>query len=495
MSKKTRILILAANPWSTKRLSLDEECQRIQDLLERSALKDEFDVHYSTALRGEKLQERILKFKPHIIHFSGHGEEDGLLFADATGDKAHEVSKAALAQLFRICNPNLKVVFLNACYSANQADEIMAQVPFLVGMNAAINDEAAIYFSEGFYTAIFTQTCLDVEQAYQAGLNQMNIMNITEKEQKKPILKKRITPFISSCIADIFVFFADADKDWANNFIDYLQKRLRQELYPDGSPVICFRANLDNIESSALVLLITSNAFLQLQELNRERFRTLAQQKPIYLIETESHKVPEALRGLSRYRFWSDDEDAGIVSLQGNAYIEKADQVAVILAKKLRNLRSKHESQQRVEEEIRVENATPQSIPSSVFINSAPEDLKLTEQIKFQLKQQGVSCILLPMPHTSSLSPSTIREDVESKITGCDAVLVVCKNTTPTWASKQILDCLRLRHKRDVPFKIVALHQSDSHHDLGIEWDLMQTYICPPQSIASYIPEFVKVLK
>lgn len=495
MSEKTKILILAANPWDTKRLSLDEEHQRIQDVWESSPLEDAFEVHYYPALRGEKLQQRILKIKPHIIHFSGHGEENGLLFADPTGDKTHEVSKAALAQLLGICK-DLKAVFLNACYSANQSDDMVAQVPFLVGMNAAINDMAAIRFSEGFYTAIFNQTTLDIEQAYQAGLNQMELTKIPEKEQKKPVLKKRILPFVPSCQSDVFICFADADKKWKEDFVETLQKKLKQGLYPEGSPIICSSADLNNIESSAMILLLTSGNFLQNHTPRLANFQALAKKQPIYLIEIESYTIPIELKGLSRHKFWVDDEQDGLVALKGDAYIEKSDQVADLMVKKLRELRSKHESQQRVEKEIRIEDFSSHSIiPASVFINSAPEDLKLTEQIKSLLKQQGVSCILLPMPRTGNPSPSEIREDMESKITGCDAMLVVCENTTPIWASKQIMDCLRLQRKRDMPFKIIALHRSERHRDLGIEWDVMKTYICPPQNIASYVPQFVGELK
>jgi len=149
-----RILILAANPWSTNRLDLGEEYQRIQDLWERSNLQERFELRHYPALRGEALQEKVLKFKPHIIHFSGHGEADSLIFTDLTGDKAHEVSKSALAELFKLCTPDLKAVFLNACYSANQAKEIVEQVDCVIGMNAAIDDLAAISFSQGFYTSM-----------------------------------------------------------------------------------------------------------------------------------------------------------------------------------------------------------------------------------------------------------------------------------------------------------------------------------------------------
>lgn len=132
--EKTKILILAANPWETDRLDLGEEYQRIQDLWENSNLQEKFDLRYYPALRGVALQEKVFKFKSNLIHFSGHGEADSIMLSDLAGDKIHEVSKIALAELFRLCAPDLKAVFLNACYSAEQADEMAEQVDYVIGM-------------------------------------------------------------------------------------------------------------------------------------------------------------------------------------------------------------------------------------------------------------------------------------------------------------------------------------------------------------------------
>lgn len=497
MNEKTRILILTANPWGMKKpLSLDEEHQRIKDLLESSPLEDNFEIHYYSALRSERLQQKVLKFNPHIIHFSGHGKEKGgLLFADPTGEKSHEVSKAALAQLLSLCK-DLKAVFLNACYSANQAEELVAQVPFLVGMNAAIDDGAAICFSEGFYTAIFSQkNNLDIEQAYQAGLNQMKIEKISEEEQEKPVLKKRKLPFVPSCQSDVFICFADADTQWKDEFFGYFEKKLKFGLYPDGIPVICSTTDLKGIESSAMILLLTSDNFLQQHNCHLANFQALAKNKIIYSIEIEKYKIPNELKGLSRHKFWGTDEFDEIIALEGDSYRVKFDEVADLVVKSLRKLRSQHESQQRVVQEMTIKKDASLSLPDIVFINSAPEDSEITDEIKYLLKQQGVKRIMLPLSHTDNPLPSTIRRDREANIVTCDAVLVVCKHTEIAWAREQIRACMRLEHKRDAPFKVIALHRTERHSDLNIDWDIIQTYVCPPQNIASYVPRFVEALK
>ncbi|HEX8201679.1 MAG TPA: hypothetical protein VF590_14445, partial [Isosphaeraceae bacterium] len=60
----------------------------------------------------------------------------------------------ALAELFRLFDPDVRCVVLNSCYSATQAAEIVRHIDYVVGMKQAIGDEAAIEFSRGFYDAL-----------------------------------------------------------------------------------------------------------------------------------------------------------------------------------------------------------------------------------------------------------------------------------------------------------------------------------------------------
>lgn len=486
-----RILILAANPWNTNRLDLGEEYQRIQDSLDESELKNQFELKYHPALRAENLLKKVLEFKPHLIHFSGHGEADSLIFTDLTGDKAHEVTKQALADLFKLLAPDLKAVFLNACYSATQAEEIVEQVDYVIGMNAAINDLAAISFSQGFYTAIFRQNTLDIEQAFAAGLSQMNNVNISATERQKPELQKRPKTYVPSYKHDVFISFADADTQWATNFISYLQKQLKSKLATSDGFQLCINNDFSQLESSAMLLIIASPAYCQQYACYFEQLGTHAQR---HLIEMTSYSIPDSLKGVSRQKFWFDDEQQGIVSLQGAAHIDKANQVAELVAKQLQELRIQHEGKKRLEDDIKAKEDKSASILASVFLNSAPEDLELTHHIKSLLKKNGVNCVLVPMERTDKLSSKEIRDDIENKISGCDAVLVLCEQTTAVWANKQIIDCQRLQRKRETPFKIIAIHRGKDQPDLGIDWDLLKTYDCPPKQVEAYLQEFIGAL-
>jgi hypothetical protein len=70
---------------------------------------------------------------------------------DGTGRRA---SAAALGDLFRAANDNIRVVVLNACHSASAVQAIGPHVDYIVGMKAAITDDAATVFAAAFYSAL-----------------------------------------------------------------------------------------------------------------------------------------------------------------------------------------------------------------------------------------------------------------------------------------------------------------------------------------------------
>lgn len=173
-----RILILSANPQNTTRLRVDEEMREIKEGLRRSRLREEFVIETSHAVRYRDIRRAILDFEPNIVHFSGHGEGDeGLVFEDETG-QVKLVGTEALAGLFELFADRIECVVLNACYSEVQARAIARHIPYVVGMNKAIGDKAAIEFAVGFYDGLGAGR--SVEFAYKLGRNSIELAGIPE---------------------------------------------------------------------------------------------------------------------------------------------------------------------------------------------------------------------------------------------------------------------------------------------------------------------------
>ena len=76
---------------------------------------------------------------------------------------------------------------LNACYSAEQAEAIAQHIPFVVGMQSSMPDDAAIAFSLGFYRAIGAGR--DIEFAFKLGINAIALDRISGDDLPK-LLKK-----------------------------------------------------------------------------------------------------------------------------------------------------------------------------------------------------------------------------------------------------------------------------------------------------------------
>lgn len=72
-----RILFLAANPAATSPLQLGEECREIQEKLRSSDERAKFELRSAWATRPDDILQQMNEFKPHILHFSGHGSKDG----------------------------------------------------------------------------------------------------------------------------------------------------------------------------------------------------------------------------------------------------------------------------------------------------------------------------------------------------------------------------------------------------------------------------------
>ncbi|MBD0304279.1 MAG: CHAT domain-containing protein, partial [Tolypothrix sp. T3-bin4] len=149
-----KILILAANPKDTVRLRLDQEVRDIKEGLQLAAKRDNFILRHEGAVRPRDISRAVLDFRPNIIHFSGHGSQsEGLSFEDETG-KEKFVTGEAIARLFQNFSQQVECVLLNACYAEVQANAIAQHIDYVIGMNQAIADKAALEFAVGFYDAL-----------------------------------------------------------------------------------------------------------------------------------------------------------------------------------------------------------------------------------------------------------------------------------------------------------------------------------------------------
>jgi len=210
------ILFLAANPGGAVHLGLDREARAIQDELERSGLRDCFEFETRWAVTPLDLLRVLRKLKPTVVHFAGHGGRSPVgepadevprrdvaawppqgepqrhgLFLDDRDGRARFVSTTALEKTFSVVGASVKLVVLNACYSAPIAEALVVHVDCVVGMAGSISDDAARAFAVGFYGALADRA--SVAAAYEQGKAAIGLEVLNElPDRERPQLKVRV---------------------------------------------------------------------------------------------------------------------------------------------------------------------------------------------------------------------------------------------------------------------------------------------------------------
>jgi hypothetical protein len=151
-SQMIKVLLLSANPIDSP-LNIDEEFRAIDQKIRSSEHRDHVGLIKHGAVRLGDVAALLMRHKPHVVHFSGHGAASGIALTGA-GGKGLLVPPDALANIFRTLKDNVRVVLLNACHSAQQAKAIVREIDCAVGMSDEIDDDAAVAFAAAFYEAL-----------------------------------------------------------------------------------------------------------------------------------------------------------------------------------------------------------------------------------------------------------------------------------------------------------------------------------------------------
>lgn len=197
MAEKIRILYLSANPANAGFLRLGEESRGISEKIERSLARDKFEIIQQWALRPGDLQRVLIKHRPQIVHFSGHGSiAEEVTLEDSTG-KSKQVSKEALAAMFGILKDDTRVIFLDACYSNAQAEALADTIDYVIGTNQAIGHRAATTFAAAFYLALASGR--SVEEAFELAKIEISLEGISGTDTPQLLIREGVNamePFL-----------------------------------------------------------------------------------------------------------------------------------------------------------------------------------------------------------------------------------------------------------------------------------------------------------
>ncbi|MEM7130872.1 MAG: CHAT domain-containing protein [Chloroflexota bacterium] len=182
-----KILYLSANPLETEDLRIAEEIRAIDQAMQLSAYRERYQILTHGAVQIDDLQPLLMRHSPHIVHFSGHGTESSELILQNAQSQRVIVPSQALSKLFHLLRDNIECVVLSACYSASQAQSIVAHIDVVIGMSDLVSNEVAKTFATAFYRALGYQR--SYQDAFRLGIAEIDLHGLAEIEQ--PILLER----------------------------------------------------------------------------------------------------------------------------------------------------------------------------------------------------------------------------------------------------------------------------------------------------------------
>jgi CHAT domain len=192
MNETVKVLFLSSNPKDISRVRLDEELREVDERIRLGDCRDKIELIPHFAVRTRDVAQALLRHRPHILHFSGHGSPaDGIILEDKNG-MTKFVSAEALAGLLSVIRDNLRVVVLNACYSGLQAEAIRQVVEGTVGMQKAIGDQSAIEFSAAFYEGLAFGR--NLHEAFGLGVSALMMNYPSESNTPVLLMKEGVSP-------------------------------------------------------------------------------------------------------------------------------------------------------------------------------------------------------------------------------------------------------------------------------------------------------------
>lgn len=167
---RTKVLIMAATPNDQDRIRPDKEVAELRERMAAMPTQKRplaFDTIH--AARLDQIQQELVRQRPAILHFSGHGAPGVLAFETEDGQTA-PLEADLLARVLKGYR-DMECLVLHACFAEEVAKKCLPYVNCVVGSTDAVDDETAPRFSYLFYQSVAAG--LDYEQAFEMGATEV----------------------------------------------------------------------------------------------------------------------------------------------------------------------------------------------------------------------------------------------------------------------------------------------------------------------------------
>jgi len=482
---QTTILLLTANPSDTAKIRVDEEIKQIKNGLRQATLAKQFGLETEHAVETRDLRRAVQRYKPQFVHFSGHGEgQDGLVFDNGHGDSA-AVNTANLANFFQLVAGQICCVVLNACYSEVQARAIAQHIDYVIGMSAAISDDAAIQFSAAFYESLANGET--IESAYNFAKIDIGWQNQTEANT--PQLIKRQQAAIPTAqhyqqLSDQTVFLAECSDDLAPQR-EQLKTHLQQQnvrVLPDD---LYYFPDAEQLKTAILADLQQAKLYIQLLS-NTQASRPPGMSTPLLQHQLASSTDLPRLQWQLPH---SDLEDTIAEQFDTQQIIANSiEDFKPLVIKRLQQLQSQQD------QPVANQDHSDSDDYHSIFIDIASEDTPLTDQIVDSLQKHDFD-ITTPLWDNSSALEK--MQDLEANLQDNDIIILIYHQASQKWLRQQLINCRKATRKRHSRHRLIAICQDhpDTPKPIGVTMPNMEIFYCPSFQTAGCLPTLIQKIK
>ncbi|MGA9768038.1 MAG: NB-ARC domain-containing protein [Blastocatellia bacterium] len=180
MTDQITVLLLATNNLEMAYVRLDEELREIDEKIQVAPFHNSFEFVSRATTKVSELPTLLLRYKPHIVHFSGHGRPSGEIILEDDFGQRRPIGDSELTGILGAIKDNIRLAVFHVCYSKTYAEAARAIFDYAIGMDGVMERESAIAFAGAFYrTLAFGRS---VKEAFATAREHLNILGLTGAE-------------------------------------------------------------------------------------------------------------------------------------------------------------------------------------------------------------------------------------------------------------------------------------------------------------------------
>lgn len=190
------ILALFSNPANSTRIRVDREDKVLAELSKRFDGQVTIDRVHATEVAD--IHEYLWDKHYNVIHFSGHGSEEGLLLDMNGASSGGELVNAdRMYSLIALAEKSPTLCIFLSCYSSNHIDDLSKSAPFVISSEGALDDRSAIAFTAGFYERYLNGSSISTSFEYAKHLLQaQELDNSSLRLSRRTLIQKQGSKFV-----------------------------------------------------------------------------------------------------------------------------------------------------------------------------------------------------------------------------------------------------------------------------------------------------------